>query len=244
MWHDPRAMNALSLTLVIVSVTALLWAAGKWLIHQPIFLFHSVDVRDVHRADPAHISAVIRRELRGTFFTMDLDNAQRALQQVPWVRTAGLHRQWPDMLIITIEEFEPFAFWNETALVSKQGEVFIAPYDGELPRLSGNDTEAKTVVDYFERWHRLLASINIGLSAVHRSPRNSWHIEVFGEYGAQWIELGKEDMNERLARFVSVYRKTIGAMAQSGLHTDYIDLRYRNGLAVRVDKARSVSRSM
>lgn len=242
MWHDPRTMNAISLTLVIVSVSALLWASGKWLVQQPLFLFHGVEVRDVRRADSAHVSAVVRRELKGTFFTMDLDNAQQALQQVPWVRTASLHRQWPDTLIITIEEFEPFAFWNETALVSEKGEVFIAPYDGELPQLSGADADAKTVVDYFQDWHSLLASINVDLYGVHRSPRNSWHIEVFGEYGAQWIELGKEDINERLTRFVSVYRKTVGAMAQAGAYTDYIDLRYRNGLAVRLNgKARATS---
>lgn len=242
MWHDPRAMNAISLTLIGVSAAALLWAAGKWLVQQPFFLFRSVEVHNVRRADPAHIGAVVRRELKGTFFTMDLDHAQRALQQVPWVRTASLHRQWPDMLMITIEEFEPFASWNETALVSRRGEVFAAPYDGELPRLSGADAEAKAVVDYFERWHSLLASINVDLHGAHRSPRNSWHIEISGEYGAQWIELGKEDINERLARFASVYRKTVGAMAQAGVHIDYIDLRYRNGLAVRLnEKERATS---
>jgi cell division protein FtsQ len=237
-------MNAISLTLVIVSVSALLWATGHWLARRPIFIFHSVQINNIHRADAAHVAVVVRRELKGTFFTMDFESVQHALRQVPWVRMAGLHRQWPDKLIVTIEEYEPFAFWNESALVSRAGEVFVAPYDGDLPQLSGIDAEALTVVEGFERWSVLLAPLRIDLRAVHHSPRNSWHIEITGDYGTQWVELGKEDMDERITRFATVYRRTMGALARSGIVTDYIDLRYRNGLTVRVhENTQSLSRS-
>ncbi|MDR2173522.1 MAG: cell division protein FtsQ/DivIB [Burkholderiales bacterium] len=242
MWHDPKTMNAVALTLVILSTSALLWAAGHWFVRQPSFAFRQVVVHDLNRADPAHVAAVIRRELRGTFFTMDLDGAQRALRQVPWVRNAGLHREWPDRLEVSIEEFEPFANWNEKALVARDGAVFVAPYDGDLPELSGRDDEAITVVERFERWATRLATLGLDLHAVRYSLRGSWQIEVADERGnTQVIELGRDIVEARLERFVSVYRKTADVLAHAGRQPDYIDLRYQNGLAIRTATLAAVS---
>jgi len=37
-----------------------------------------------------------------------------------------------------------------------------------------------------------------------------------------------------LSRFVAYYARTLGALARAGRRVEYIDLRYRNGFAVRV----------
>ncbi|MCL2871559.1 MAG: cell division protein FtsQ/DivIB [Betaproteobacteria bacterium] len=227
-------MSAISLTLILLSAAALLWAAGHWLVRLPSFAFRQVVVRDLHRADPAHVAAVIRRELKGTFFTMDLDGAQQALRQVPWVRNAGLHREWPDRLEVSIEEFEPFANWNESALVTRDGAVFVAPYDDDLPELAGRDDEAVAVIERFENWSQKLATLGLDVHAVRHSPRGSWQIEATDKSGgAQVIELGRDTADARLDRFASVYRKTAGALMRSGRQPEYIDLRYQNGLAIR-----------
>ena len=42
------------------------------------------------------------------------------------------------------------------------------------------------------------------------------------------LELGREQMQERLSRFVKVYPYSLGALARSANH---VDLRYRNGFA-------------
>ncbi|MDR2244684.1 MAG: cell division protein FtsQ/DivIB [Burkholderiales bacterium] len=236
-------MNAIALTLMLLSAGALLWAAGHWFVRQPSFAFRQVVVQDLHRADPAHVAAVIRRELKGTFFTMDLDGAQQALRQVPWVRNAGLHREWPDRLEVSIREFEPFAHWNGTALVTRDGMVFVAPYDGDLPELTGRDDEAIAVVERFERWGMRLASLGLELETVRHSPRGSWQIEATDEHGnTQVIELGRDMVDARMERFVSVYRKTADVLAHAGRQHDYIDLRYQNGLAVRTT-ARTTART-
>jgi cell division protein FtsQ len=227
-------MNAVSLTLMILSVGALLWVAGHWVVRQPSFAFRQVVVGDLHRADPAHVTAVIRRELKGTFFTMDLDGAQRALRQVPWVRNVGLHREWPDRLKVSIEEFEPFANWNEKTLVTRDGIVFVAPYDGDLPELTGREEEAITVAERFESWAAKLAPLELDLHAVRNSPRGSWQIEAVDKHGdVKVIELGRDIVDARLERFISVYRKTADVLARVGRQPGYIDLRYQNGLAIR-----------
>src|SRR5207237_1206193 len=45
------------------------------------------------------------------------------------------------------------------------------------------------------------------------------------------IELGRDDPSGRLARFVAVHDRTIGALARAGRHIEQVDLRYRNGFA-------------
>ena len=43
------------------------------------------------------------------------------------------------------------------------------------------------------------------------------------------LELGREDMQQRLARFVEVYPYSLAALQDK---VKYVDLRYRNGFAV------------
>ena len=81
---------------------------------QPAFALREVVVtKPLMRANAAHLEAVMREELTGTFFTMDLDRAQRALAQVPWVRNVALRRQWPHRLEVEVEEHAPLARWND-----------------------------------------------------------------------------------------------------------------------------------
>jgi cell division protein FtsQ len=45
------------------------------------------------------------------------------------------------------------------------------------------------------------------------------------------LELGREQIEARLARFVEAYSRTLGKLDR---HIDYVDLRYANGFAVRI----------
>src|SRR5437762_10991829 len=138
MWDDARRMNATAGALVVLALALLLWGALAWLVRQPAFAFNEVRIRGpLARVNAGHLTAVVRNELTGTFFTMNLEKGRAALGSVPWVRKVALRRQWPQRLEITIEEHVPLARWNEAGLVDVDGEVFVADYDGELPQFSG-----------------------------------------------------------------------------------------------------------
>ena len=186
------------------------------------------------RASAAHLEAVIRDELSGTFFTMNLDRARAALTKVPWVRRASLSRQWPQRLEVTIEEYLPFARWNSDALVNANGEIFNADYDGDLPQFEGVDARAAEVTARFAEWSAALAPLSLSLREIRVSPRGGWRLKVTGASAPLDIELGREEPGERLARFVAVYGRTIATLARAGTRVDRVDLRYRNGFAARV----------
>ena len=237
MWDDPRALNMIALIVAFAGLTMLGCGTVAWAVRQPVFAIHRVSVaRPLLHADAAHLQAVIREELKGTFFTMRLADARASLARLPWVRGVTLRRQWPDRLEIDLSEHEPLARWNDSGLVDTFGDVFAADYDGDLPQFTGPDGTAAEVAAQFRIFGQVLAGTGRTIEAIRRSPRAGWQIVASGTPPLT-IELGRSEAAERLSRFVARYRQTIGPLLSAGEGADYADLRYRNGFAARVSAA-------
>ena len=235
MWDDAKQMNALAVTLAVLAALGLAFALTTYVVRQSVFAFNEVVVTTpLNRTSGAHLEAVIRAELTGTFFTMDLAKARDALTRVPWVRDAGLRRQWPNRLEVTIDEHEPLARFNEGAFVGTRGEVFEAQARDELPLFLGPEARAREMADRYRAWSEALRPLALDVAEVRLSPRGGWRVRVVGGASALTLELGREDADARLARFITAYRQTIGALGRAGTKVETVDLRYRNGYAVRV----------
>jgi cell division protein FtsQ len=235
MWDDAKQLNAIAAALVGIATLGLLWGALAWALRQPPFGFREVVVRVApERVNAAHVEAVVRGELTGTFFTMNLDRARGSLAGIPWVRNVALRRQWPHRLEVTIEEHAPLARWNQSGLVNTHGEAFFADYDGELPQFDGPDGSAPQVAARYREWTDALAPLALTLEGVRLSPRGGWRLAARGTDGTLAIELGREEPAARLAHFVASYERTIRVLARAGTRVEHVDLRYRNGFAARV----------
>ena len=75
-------------------------------------------------------------------------------------------------------------------------------------------------------------------SSVTLSPRGGWQILAAGPQGSLVVELGRDEPDARLTRFVAAQPRTLGTLARAGTRVDYVDLRYRNGFAARVPEFR------
>jgi len=235
MWDDPKALNAFAATLAAIAVALMALGAVVWAARNDAFAFREVVVATpLARSSPAHLEAAIRGDLSGTFFTLDLDAARAALARVPWVRSVSLRRQWPGRLEIAVEEHVPYARWGDAALVNAQGEIFAAAYDGDLPQFDGPDARASEVTARHRAWSALLAPLDLKLRAIAVSARGGWRLKAGGDDAPLAIELGRDEPDARLARFVAAYGRTVGALARSGTRVGEVDLRYRNGFAARV----------
>ena len=235
MWDNPRELNTIAMVLTTLAVLAIGWSAASWIARRPAFDFREVVVQTkLERTNAAHLEAVIRDELKGTFFTMNLDRARAALGKVPWVRRVTLRRQWPHRLEVSIEEHVALARWNDAALVNTQGQVFSAAYKEPLPRFVGPDGTAPDLTRRYHEWGVALASLHLAVDEVRLSARGAWHVHVTGEDGGLDVELGRDDPDIAIARFVDIYQRTVGALARAGTRVEQIDLRYRNGFSARV----------
>ncbi|HKU69542.1 MAG TPA: cell division protein FtsQ/DivIB, partial [Burkholderiales bacterium] len=67
---------------------------------------------------------------------------------------------------------------------------------------------------------------------VQVNARRAWQLKL---HNGLTLELGREDIEARLSRFVALHDRTIGRLER---RIDYVDLRYANGFAVRVPELR------
>jgi cell division protein FtsQ len=220
------AANAL-FSLAAVLAVYLLWSLATRL---PMFELSEVRVSStLTRVTPEEIEDVVQRELRGgNFLTVDLAAAAAAFQKLTWVRRANVRRQWPATLDVAIEEHVTLARWGNKALVNTHGEVFVGRQDGEFPLFVGPEGMAREITIQYRYFVSSLEAIGAAPVQVRVSPRRAWQVKL--DNGLT-LELGREQVEARLARFVGAYDRTLGRL---GRRIEHVDLRYGNGFAVRM----------
>lgn len=235
MWDDAKQLNAIAVTLSVIAIGFLTWALVGWFTRLSAFEYREVIVTTpLARTNGAHLEAVIRSELRGTFFTLNLDAARASLARVPWVRSVALRRQWPRRLTIEVDEHEPLARWNDSGLVNTRGEIFYANWAGHLPEFVGPEGQSEAMAERYREWNQLLAPLSLRVQAVALSARGGWQLRASDGEGALTVDLGRDDVAGRLARFIAVYQRTIAVLARTGKRVTHVDLRYRNGFAAQM----------
>jgi cell division protein FtsQ len=233
MWDNPRLLNLAADVLYAagaVLLAALLWQAALRAPHAPVRavaltgeLAH-VDARAVH--------AQLAGRVTGNFFGMNLDEVRRLVSEVPWVRAVEVRREWPDRLVVHIEEHRPLARWTGTRLVSDRGEVFEGTSGEPLPQLAGPPGTEREVARRYLAFRERLAALGIEPVQVTLSARYAWQVRLAN---GLVLELGRDQahspVDERLARFVAAYPRVVAGLNR---RLDYVDLRYPGGFAIRV----------
>jgi cell division protein FtsQ len=229
MWDRPERLNAAADALYAAAVLLALYAVAGMTMQLPAFALREVRVEgDIGHVTRGQVVAIVQRELKGNFFTLDLAAVRASFEKLPWVRRANVRRQWPDRLHIALEEHVPLARWTNAGLVNTHGEVFEGAHAGRLPVFIGPPGTAKEIAIQYEYFRRSLAAVGETPAQVQISPRRAWRLKL--ESGLT-LELGRESVEARLARFVAVYGHTLARLER---RIDYVDLRYANGFAVRV----------
>lgn len=229
-------LKATGYSLAISAVVGGVW----WGVHHPMLNFSEIEILGVDGQAPKHASLLGVREtilpgIHGNFFTADMAPIRVELEAVPWVQRANVRREWPNKLIASVDEYQPYATWGDAGrLLSDKGDVFIANLaeaeeHGVLPALSGPDGSEKDVMARYQQLRTWFAPLHVTPTEVHLSNRYSWHVTL---NTGLVIELGRDNnpsiVQERIARLVDVYPQlTARYPSFTG-----VDLRYDNGLAV------------
>jgi cell division protein FtsQ len=228
MWDNAALLRSIANALFGFSVCAVLYGAVYYVTHLPgLFPLHSVRLMAApQRVDAADVLQVVRNDVTGNFFTVDIKRLRQSLEKLPWVRGVSIRREFPSRLEVGFEEHQALARWNDSELVNRQGEVFDAESKQVLPRFIGPDGSAAEVTQYYTQFDQQLAGLNLQVDKIVLTPRHAWQLHLSN---GMVLELGREDMQQRLERFVTVYPYSLAALQQ---RVKYVDLRYRNGFAV------------
>jgi cell division protein FtsQ len=230
MWDNPRLLNTMAGFLVGLVVLAATLAALNWLLRASLFPVRTIEVTlPLKHAPRAQIEALLARQGRGNFFAVPLDELRAALERLPWVRSAGVRRVWPDRIEVALEEHVALARWGADALVNTYGERFAGSPDESLPLFSGPMGTEAEVTQRYQRFAALVAPLESPIARIALSQRHAWSVRLAN--GMQ-LTLGRDgDLAEqRLERFVAASAGTVSA----GRAPQVVDLRYPNGFALRV----------
>lgn len=240
MWQDARALNATA-SGIYAAVALACAASGVWWVSQrPMFTLRSVTVETMDKTDLRHVNHLTLQagaagRIQGNFFTANLDSVRLAFEAVPWVRRAAVRREWPDQLVVALEEHEALGTWGEDGrLLSTKGDVFTANLaeaedDHELPAFSGPDGSEKEVLTRFGELKAWFAPVQLAPDALDLSSRYAWTVRL--DNGMS-VELGREQtrstLKERVDRLVGIWPQLAGRVQ----NIETIDMRYQNGLAL------------
>ncbi len=228
MWDNAAALDRAANFLYCAAALLIVYGGIHYVMHLPVFPLREIRVvGDVGHVTNEQVMAVMARQLRGNFFTVDLLQAREAFEKLPWVRKVNVRRQWPDRLEFAVEEHQPLARWGWTALVNAHGEVFEAAISSTLPAFFGPEGTAAEIVARYTEFDQLLAPIGRKVVLITLSARRAWQLRLDD---GMVLQLGRENLEVRLAGFVSAYQRTVARLPQPPSH---VDLRYSNGFAVR-----------
>jgi cell division protein FtsQ len=231
MFSDTYAINRFALWVSLASAAAIAWSAFVWANGKGAFALRQVAVVAVPtELDPGLLESAIRSDLRGTFFTISPHRARATLKKLPWVRDAVVSRRWPLALDVRIEEYKAVGYWGENDLLSDKGEVFRATSRAPMPRFDGPVSAAPEVLARYRETKLALAPLGVEIKSLAMSSRGAIAIQARREGRGEFaIELGKDNFDQRLNRFVSLYG---GWSPAERAAIARVDLRYKFAVAI------------
>jgi cell division protein FtsQ len=242
MWHDVRSLNATASGLVALTVLACVASGVWWVSQRPMFTLRQVTVESMYGIGLAHVNELTVRnsvlgKIKGNFFTTNLEQVRTTFEAVPWVRRATVRREWPNQLIVQVEEHETLGTWGEDGrLLSVKGEVFTANLaeaddDHALPAFAGPPGTEKEVLDRFSQLRTWFAPVRLVPESLSLSNRYAWTVKLDnGMSVALGREQDKDTLKTRVQRLVGIYPQLVARLQEGRI--DNIDMRYPNGLAL------------
>ncbi len=211
---------------------------------KPLFEINVQSVQiegDFERVQKAQIGSTLAPLVGDGFFTLQLAPIKHLLEQQEWVYRAEVSRRWPSGISVVIEEQTPIAIWNSRALLNADGEEFSAGdielKQFDLPRIAGHESRQDMMVQRFREFSDMLSPAGHSIAELSHSDALGLFARL--DNGTE-IRFGNDRLLDKMRQFLKLHTDLV---AQREGSLQYIDFRYRRGVAVRWanDDTRSIA---
>lgn len=229
LWDNAYALRRIVLWLYAVVFCCIVGAFGVWLVNSSEFPVRHVRINGkVEHISAARLQQTATDHISGNIFRVDINTIQAAYEKLPWIKSAQVRRLWPDTVIVDLTEHEPIARWNHNFLIDADGDTFqVENAAVSLPELTGQSGTEKSAAATYHTLAQILERHHLKAAALENSDRGAWTLTL--DNGLKLI-LGRTQTRERLERLMLVWDEAIAPQVGQ---LEYIDLRYRDGFAVR-----------
>lgn len=224
---------ALATTLSFLAIG--LFAVDK-LYHPDTFVIDQLKIKGNFRyLEPSDIEGVIGTKALTNFFSIELVEIKRKVESLPWVRHADIRREWPNTLVVNVEEHIPVMRWKDDMWVTSTGKVIDLPNNIKLTNvvsLFANESDSLLALSTAFRWKNKLREGQLELKKLKLSASQSWTISLYHKASDAQFELllGREEVEQRLTRFQKLFDQQL---SESNIQLLRADARYPDGLAVK-----------
>jgi len=245
-WNYPERMKQLTQWFVIsLGAITILWGL-YWIGQRPVFNIEQISVQSANEQDLEHIKVPMVKakaisQFSGNFFTLRLDQARAAFEEMPWVRVASVRRVWPNQIQVSIEEHEPVGVWlgqNGPELMNNYGELFTvnlaeANDRKNLVIFQGPPNSNKEVLGLYQQLEEWFKKHDSKIVALTLSPRYAWSVKLDNgltfELGRDQTDKDRKQITERLDKFFRLWPELEKQLTGP---VDYVDLRYNAGFSL------------
>lgn len=164
-----------------------------------------------------------------SLLSADIEEIRQLVTDEPWVNNAAIKRSWPPALAINIQEQVPVAKWGNKGILNHQGDIFWPQYNdklGHLPLLNGPSTDTARVMDQYHTLSQFFKGTDSYMLGLTLQDRGAWTLLMANQIE---VVLGREQVMERLRRFLELYK---GHLYRKAEQIQKVDVRYTNGVAV------------
>jgi cell division protein FtsQ len=174
------------------------------------------------------VQPLLLPQIDAGMFKFDAQDAESALQSLPWVYKARVRRIWPGTLQVELWEQKVVARWGSQGLLNPLGEVFVAQEDegDTLPMLDGPENSSTRVWRAFRQCQEQLSMSDLRLTKLVVDRRGSWRATL--SEGTE-IRLGQ---GIPLAAIKIFLDKAFPVLREQMAGIAVVDVRYPNGFAV------------
>ena len=173
------------------------------------------------------IETLVAPTLAGGFFAADLDAIRDDLERIPWVYRAAVRRQWPDTVVVTVEEQRPIARWGSQGFLNHEGVYFVGEQSTlfeALPQLWGPESSAPKMMRHYQQVESVLQDTGLQVISLEQDEIGQINLTLDNGIG---IAFGADHFLQRVQRFIVLWERHL-----DGEQVAQIDMRYSHGAAV------------
>jgi cell division protein FtsQ len=235
---------------VLIPLGAGSYLLGTYLANSPRFLVSSpedVSVEGNHYVSKDEVLAALGLKHAlygnaGNIFKTSLDERERRIESIPWVKSATIVRSYPHNLTVYIAERTPIAFVNvggKVKLVDQQGVLLDPPEKGhfDFPIVNGLDFEANAsdraarlnlYQEFMQETSGKMAGSGWNVSEVDLSDVDNLKALLVQDGQTLLVYFGDSSFAERFDNLMTV----LPQLRRTNARIDSVDLRFRNQVVV------------
>lgn len=175
----------------------------------------------------------LEKYVTANYFEVELTRIKNAAEALPWVETAWVKKEWPNTVVLKIQERVAVANWGRNQLISHKHEIFRSDdvqHIASLPTFFGTAEHASQMMERYQALSDVMQPVSLAITELFLEDRLSWRIKLAD---GVILVVDEKDCLAKLERFVELYQK----MPESDrTFIEQVDLRYDNGLAIKWKK--------